>query len=149
MDLKIKTHLHQYLFDLRPCLSQPFYLDFVGFLPECIVLIWFLPEAFFGAIMPSLDIVDFVLKWCYQNLSELVLVKQEDLFTYPAVNDLQQDFVNRFLDKNAFDSMIAGNKEDSVKKVTEINAFVAHCLRIVKEQGKFPSKLHLRHELSQ
>lgn len=93
--------------------------------------------------MPSLDIVDFVLKWCYQNLSELVLVKQEDLFTYPAVNDLQQDFVNRFLDKNAFDSMIAGNKEDSVKKMTEINAFVAHCLRIVKEQGKFLSKLHL------
>lgn len=82
------------------------------------------------------DIVEFIMKWCYINLSELVLVKHEDLFRYPATNDLQQDFVNRFLDTKAFDEMIAKSKKYSDKKMIEINAFVGHCLRIVRQQGK-------------
>lgn len=81
-------------------------------------------------------IVDYVISWCYKNLNELVLVWDENLFNYPAVTELQEDFNTRFLDKKSFDALIKGNKKDVEDKIREINDFVGHCLRIVKQQGK-------------
>ena len=81
------------------------------------------------------ETVDWVIKWCYINLNDLVLVKHENLFKHPAVTDLQALFNNRFLKSSTIEALITKDKRAADKMLLDVGFFLGHCLRIVKEKG--------------